>query len=101
MNHSANFFAPLLVFHAPQYLTMLVSGGRVAALPNALFAAKLEKVPRTPAATLPGLSLGRVWDSMWQLCLLDSLGAQGSRLVLNAVAGISIPKRAMPAQGFI
>jgi hypothetical protein len=26
-----------------------------------------KKARGTPAATLPGLSLGRVWDSMWQL----------------------------------
>ena len=44
-NHSASLFAPLLVLHAPQYLTMLVSGGRGAALPNERFGAKLEKGP--------------------------------------------------------
>jgi hypothetical protein len=35
----------LLALYAPQYLTMLVSGGRGAALPNELFGAKLEKGP--------------------------------------------------------
>jgi hypothetical protein len=28
-NHSANFFAPSLVLHAPQHLTMSISGGLV------------------------------------------------------------------------
>ena len=44
-NHSASLFAPLLMLHAPQYLTMLVSGGRGAPLPNERFGAKLEKGP--------------------------------------------------------
>src|SRR5579864_557983 len=91
LNHSGSSFAHLVVLHAPQDPTMLVSGGRV--LLN-----RIRGLVRSSKKARER-QLQRLLDYLWDafgapcgsFCLRDSLGAQGNRFVPDALAGTSNP----------
>ena len=78
-NHSANFFAPLLVLHRPQHLTMSISGGRMLLYRMNCSVRSSKKARERQLQRF----LDYPWDAFGtpcgSFCLRDSLGAQGNR----------------------